>query len=93
MSAANGANMSPYKRCTQLGIPVHSDGHVAYVWPDDIEAALAEHGMDYERFNERFGVQTCPLIDGRQALYPWDVEAVLEYMISGRRTGTQLCWD
>jgi len=26
-------------------------------------------------------------------LYPWDVEPVLERMMSGKLTGTQLYWD
>lgn len=84
--------MSDYKRLDELGIPVYGDG-VAYVKVDELEAALTEHGMSVEKFNEMFGVQTCPLIDGKCALYPWDTEAVLERMLSGRLTGTQLWWD
>lgn len=85
--------MSNYPRCDQLGIPVHSNEHVAYVWPEDVDQALDGDEMSYRRFNELFGVQTCPVIDGKHALYPWDTEAVLERMISGELTGTQLFWD
>jgi len=41
------------------------------------------------KFNDFFGVQTC-LMEGP---YPWDVDNVLERIMSGRKVGTQLIWD
>lgn len=40
-------------------------------------------------FSDLYGCQTC----GENGAYPWDVEAVLERMESGKLTGTQLHWD
>lgn len=40
-------------------------------------------------FGEMFGVQTMSI----KGAYPWDVEAVLVRMATGRLTGTQLLWD
>jgi len=82
----------PYQQLDTLGIPVHTEP-VAHVRQADIEAALGRAGMSRKDFGDLFGVQTGAIVDGEMVLYPWDVEAVLERMISGRRTGTQLWWD
>ena len=47
-------------------------------------------GGRYPEFAKLFGTgQTC----GGNGAYLWDVEAVLERMESGKRTGSQLFWD
>jgi len=84
--------VSDYKRLDELGIPVHL-GPMSYVKPDEIQVALEKHGMSMKEFDRLFGVQTAPIVDGKMALYPWDCNAVLERLISGRRTGSQLIWD
>jgi hypothetical protein len=86
--------MNDYPRLKQLGVPVHDEAPIEYVLVADINSALAHHNIDQHTFEEMFGVQTAPVIEGKgRALYPWDTEAVLERMISGRLTGTQLFWD
>lgn len=81
-----------YPRLAKLGVEVRQhpdDQRVAYVrWPD-VEVALRKHGLSNERFGKLFGVQTCSDLGP----YPHDVEAVLERMMSGKKTGTQLLWD
>lgn len=85
--------MSDYPRLKKLGVTFHDRGILC----SELDEKLKEAGMDTEQFNELFGVQTCPVIeiDGEEChgVYPWDAEAVLERMISGKRTGTQLFWD
>jgi hypothetical protein len=54
-----------------------------------LDKALKNSGIDRDKFSEYFGMQTCH----EGGLYPWDVEPVLERMMSGKLTGTQLYWD
>jgi hypothetical protein len=86
---------SEYPRCNELKIPVHhrdEEAKVAHVFAEDVKKALKTRA-NYAKFNKLFGCQTCPIIGDQYALYPWDVEAVLERMLSGRLTGTQRLWD
>jgi hypothetical protein len=87
-----------YPRLAQLGIPVKSMDYAPsrflnYVLIADVKAGLKRHRLSKRLFDELFGVQTCPVTDEGPGLYPWDTEAVLERMLSGRLTGTQLVWD
>lgn len=80
-----------YPRIYELGIPIHEysakkDLHVIY-WKE-LNKILKPLKM-VKVFSKVFGVQTC----SDEGAYPWDVEAVLERIISGRLTGTQLFWD
>ena len=86
-----------YPRIYQLGINVYTD-QIYHVINEDLEPALDKAGLSREKFSEYFGCQTCPLIKVEKGkyysgLYPWDVEAVIERMISKKMTGTQLMWD
>jgi hypothetical protein len=81
-----------YTRLNQLGITVY-DQPIPHVKPDELRAALAKVGLSESTFNEYFGAQTMLLCEGVGCPYPYDVEAVLEKMMSGKRTGTQLLWD
>ena len=85
-----------YPRIRQLGIVVY-ETPIAHVLRDDLYQALGSIA-NKARFSDLFGIQTCPLIGSQETgykrgLYPWDVEAVLERMASGRLTGSQLIWD
>jgi hypothetical protein len=80
-----------FPRLKEMGVPVHVHQDGQHVWGADIHAKLTKE--ERKTFNKLFGVQTCPVIDGRPALFPWDAEAVLERMKSGRLTGTQLMMD
>jgi hypothetical protein len=75
-----------YPRIVQFNIEIQLDP-MEYVKWTDIKKALNK--KQHKQFNSLFGIQTC-YIDGA---YPWDVEAVLERMVSGELTGTQLEWD
>lgn len=80
-----------YPNLERLGIPVYHSS-VGYVLCADIDAKLSP--MQRALFNELFGIQTCPVIEGKgPAVYPWDADAVLERMFSGKLTGSQLIWD
>jgi hypothetical protein len=78
-------NKSLYPRLTELGVTIE-DGCVDAM---ELEVALLRNKLSPKRFDEYFGVQT---VSGRGP-YAWDVEAVLERMMSGKVTGTQLHWD
>lgn len=79
-----------YPRLTQLGIEINeSDAGPPGVNNDSLNAALIRNNLSIETFSELFGCQTCSV----NGAYPWDVEAVLERMMSGKLTGTQLLWD
>ena len=62
-----------------------------HVLTADIAKAIG--GEEMKRFIHFFGVQTCPAVKGGAAVYPWDAEAVLERLRTGRLTGTQKDWD
>ncbi len=78
-----------YPRIEALGIRIHRTDNTAWVTWRDIHAALDRRGLSREKFGEYFGVQT-QLVEGP---FPGDVEAVLERMMSGTKTGTQKFWD
>jgi hypothetical protein len=77
-----------YPRLHQIGCNVKHEPCAHVPWTE-LDAALDEAGLDRERFDDLFRVQTCDL----SGPYPWDVEAVLERMMSGQLTGTQKYWD
>ena len=76
-----------YPNLKKRGIPVLKCDGYSYVCPSDLESALSD--KEYSVFLRLFGVQTC----SEGGPYAWDVEAVLERMDSGKRTGSQLIWD
>ena len=71
-----------------MGVPIFYDSGIEYVTLADLSKALKTKGRR-SKFHKLFGVQTCP----ESGLYPWDVEAVLERMASGRLQGSQKFWD
>ncbi len=78
---------TPYPQLKKRGIPIVVDEACSYVRYEDIRKALSPD--EWSRFRRLFGVQTMSY----GGPYPWDVEAVLERMDSGKRTGSQLIWD
>lgn len=82
---------SEYPRIDQLGLKINMlhDNVPPGILESDLTVALNKHGMDREEFGRLFGVQTM----GSNGMYAWDVEAVLERMISGTLTGSQYYWD
>jgi hypothetical protein len=81
-----------YLRLDELGVPVSKiAGQDVFVCNklliDAVEKRFGAEGV--RTFGKLFGVQTCQL----NGVYPWDAEAVLEVMMSGRLTGSQLHWD
>ena len=83
--------ISEYPRLEELGIEIvetDKDSYPGVNWVQ-LQLALANAGLSIEEFGELYGVQTA----GPNGMYPWDVEAVLERMISGKLTGTQRDWD
>jgi len=84
------AKIEDYPRLKQLGVPlVRSNGMPDGVDNQALNNALEKAGLSVAKFGDLFGCQTC----GPNGMYPWDVEAVLERMMSGKKTGTQLHWD
>lgn len=77
-----------YPCLNQIGCTVNHEpvDHVPWTELDD---KLGLAGLDRERFGDLFGVQTCHA----GGAYAWDVEAVLERMMSGKMTGSQRDWD
>jgi hypothetical protein len=79
-----------YPRIKQLGIKITTRKGFAYITWDELNRGLEEaNSISKARFDKLFGVQTCSVYGP----YPWDVEAVLEKMLSGKVTGSQLIWD
>ncbi len=89
--------MSDYPMIEELAIPIQTDndsGIEGCYWTDVNKAISTTWGRPaVAQFGRYFGVQTCPIINGKMAGYPWDIEAVLVRMASGKKTGSQLHWD
>jgi len=80
-----------FPRLEELGVEIvetEKESYPGVNWVQ-LQLALANAGLSIELFGKLYGVQTA----GANGMYPWDVEAVLERMMSGRKTGTQLHWD
>ena len=80
------------KRIEQIGLTIYKEP-IPHVRDKELKEALDNAGMSNELFDKLFGVQTGIVVDGEMCLYDYDVEAVLERMMSGKVTGTQLFWD
>jgi hypothetical protein len=74
-----------YPRIASLGIPIHGGS----VKGTELREGLKRNHLSVEKFSKLYGVQTCSGVGP----YAHDVEAVLERMMSGTLTGTQLFWD
>lgn len=83
-----------YPRLTELDIPIYKEKQFCYVKPKEVSAALKKHNLDEKEFHRLFGVQTVAEVSpGEIGLYLDDTESVIERMISGRKTKSQLFWD
>ena len=79
-----------YPNLEKLKVPIFNVP-VEHILLKTLMKALTKN--EREKFHKYFGAQTCPLVDAGTAIYPWDAEAVLERMFSGKLTGSQLIWD
>jgi hypothetical protein len=77
-----------YPRCHQIGVSVF-ETPIHHVSRNELNECLVKANLDPDTYAELFGVQTQIL----QGPYAWDVEAVLERMMSGKLTGTQFFMD
>lgn len=77
-----------YPRLGQIGCEIKQEPCAHVPWTE-LDEKLGLAGLDRERFGDLFGIQTV----SAHGPYPWDVEAVLERMMSGKVTGTQKHWD
>ena len=77
-----------YPRCYQIGVSV-VESPIHHVDRNELNECLVKAGLNSDTYAELYGVQTQIL----QGPYAWDVEAVLERMMSGKLTGTQLLMD
>lgn len=75
-----------YPRISKLGLQVEQEA----IQVGALKSAL---GDQYDRFGRLFGYQTGIVKDGEMCVFASDVEAVLERMATGKRTGSQLIWD
>jgi len=80
--------MKEYKRCREIGVTIIQEP-MNHVNRNNLHECLMKAGMSPELYSKLYGVQT-QYIGGP---YAWDVEAVLERMMSGKLTGTQLLMD
>lgn len=81
-------NEISYPLLTKLGITIRTDP-VPHVTRRDLLNGLVKAKLSQDTFHKFFGCQTCYAAGP----YPWDVEAVLQRMMNGRLTGTQLYPD
>jgi hypothetical protein len=79
---------SEYPRCEQIGVVIFQEP-IPHISRSDLQKCLDKAGLDQDKYGELYGIQT-QYVSGP---YPWDVEAVLERMMSGKLTGTQLLMD
>jgi hypothetical protein len=77
-----------YPRCHQIGVSV-VESPIHHVDRNELNECLVKANLNFDTYAELYGVQTQIL----QGPYAWDVEAVLERMMSGKLTGTQLLMD
>jgi hypothetical protein len=80
--------MSEYPRCEQIGATIFLEP-VPHIPRSKLLKCLEDAGIDIDKYSELYGIQT----QCTYSPYPWDVEAVLERMMSGKLTGTQLIMD
>ena len=81
-----------YPRLKELGVPIHEEQGVKHILGEDLNKVLSKKRR--KQFSNLFGAQTCLLRkDNKVGIYPYDAEAVLERMFSGKLTKTQLYWD
>lgn len=74
-----------YSNLTRLNIPI--SGHI--VLREDLIKGLKKAKISIKLFKKYFGIQTCP----SGGVYPWDAEAVLERIRTGKLIGTQESMD
>lgn len=80
-----------YPRCIEHGLRIVRDRDGSYVPETSLRAMLVARGPHFAaRFEKLFGIGHTQAMEGP---YPWDVEAVLERMASGRLIGSQAVWD
>ena len=85
-----GDMKSEYPRIKEIGLKIHTEhSGPEGINGDELYRALHNHGLSCETFDKFFGCQTM----SSNGAYPWDVEDVLERMMSGKRMGTQLIMD
>jgi len=73
----------------KLKIPITDDNGVLIVTHKDLDGGLIKNKLNRRTFSALFGIQTC----SEKGVYAHDAEAVLQRMINGSLTGSQLFWD
>lgn len=83
--------MNKYPRIEEFGLKISEDQPgPPGIGADEFQKLEKKMGLPWmKQFDRHFGCQTC----SANGAYPWDVESVLERMVSGKLTGTQLHWD
>ena len=79
---------SEFPRCEQIGTTIILEP-IAHIPRSNLRECLNKAGINEDTYAELYGIQT-QCVHGP---YPWDVEAVLERMMSGKLIGTQLLMD
>lgn len=79
-----------YPRIAEFGLSIekHIPTGISFIPVEHLALVLCQRGISDE-FNKLFGCQT--QFEGGP--YAWDVEAVLERICSGKKTGSQALWD
>ena len=79
-----------YPKVYDIGLQVYEDGGCQFIpRAETANNKFLAKKKNRELFGNLFGIQTCHV----KGMYPWDVEAVLELMINGKRIGSQAVWD
>jgi len=79
-----------YPRIRAEGLKVVEKEHEAYMPRAAMTKWFKSKSKGFQKlYCEYYGVQTASI----HGPYPWDVEAVLERMYSGRLSGSQANWD
>lgn len=66
-----------YHHINRLGLKIYNEP-ISHILSEDLTKAMSK--ADRKKFSEYFGIRTCFSVEGKVALYPWDVEGVLEEM-------------
>lgn len=83
-----------YKNLNKIKAKIYDNKEIDYIDNVEFELVLLRNNINKEEFNEKFGCQTCFLLEnGHIGMYAYDVEAVLELILNKKKTGTQLYLD
>jgi hypothetical protein len=88
----NNINKNPYPNITKLGIKIYNEPYPHCKF-DEIHTVLKRNKLNCKLFSKYYGSQTCIVVDGKGCPYPWDIDPIIERLLTGKIVGSQKYWD